>query len=470
LNEKILLKKLLLLLLVGLAFQSNAQDTKTTFNNAYKRFAADSSFKHATISLLVINNKTGQAITSVNAETGLAPASCQKVITASTSFELLGENYTYKTALGYTGKIENGVLNGDVIIKGSGDPTLGSWRYDNTKEENVISELKNALSRQGIHEITGHVYTDESIWKGEVIPDGWIWEDIGNYYGAGARALNWRENQYDVFLKSGNNIGDTIDVVDTKPAFVYGLDFKVTAVAAEKGSGDNSYIYIPSYNRYSYIRGTIPVNEKHFGVSGSMPQPAKELAITLEAALKSAPVENIAVISSPSPVNNNSVHYFYFHQSPKLDSIIYWFLQRSINLYGESLIKTLAYELIKTGATDSGVNIIKNFWKNKGIEPSAMNIIDGSGLSPANRVTTSALVSVMQYAKKQPWYPAFYEALPTINGIKMKSGSISDVVSYTGYIKNKNGVDYTFSFIINNYDGHANDIRKKMWKLLDLLK
>ncbi|MEP6926922.1 MAG: D-alanyl-D-alanine carboxypeptidase, partial [Ginsengibacter sp.] len=106
----------------------------------------------------------------------------------------------------------------------------------------------------------------------------------------------------------------------------------------------------------------------------------------------------------------------------------------------------------------------------KGIDPAAMNIIDGSGLSPGNRVTTATLVRVMEYAKKQNWFSSFYNALPEINGIKMKSGSIGGVVSYTGFIKSKKGDDYTFAFIVNNFDGSANEVRKKMWSLLDLLK
>jgi D-alanyl-D-alanine carboxypeptidase/D-alanyl-D-alanine-endopeptidase (penicillin-binding protein 4) len=409
-------------------------------------------------------------IAAANDNTGLAPASCQKVITASTSFELLGQDYTYNTTLAYTGKIENGILNGDIIITGSGDPTLGSWRYNETTEENIISEFKNAISRAGINEINGHVYADESEWKGEVTPGGWIWEDIGNYYGAGARALNWREDQYDVFLKSGHQIGDTVAYVETKPAYVKDLDFKIAATSAAKGSGDNAYIFIPSYNRYSYIRGTIPVDENHFSISGSMPEPGRQLAITLEAALKNKPLTIVAENYPQIPANTGSANVFYTHKSPALDSIVYWFLQKSINLYGESLIKTLAYNITKTGATDSGVNIIKNFWEKNGIELSAMNIVDGSGLSPANRVTVSSLVAVMQFAKKQKWFSAFYKALPEINGIKMKSGSISDVLSYTGYIKSSKGIDYTFSFIINNYYGNSNEVRRKMWKLLDVLK
>lgn len=464
------MKNLFIVIISFCSTQLFAQDVSKSFNNAYKKFAADKIFKHATISLLVINNSTGKTVTSVNTETGLAPASCQKVITASTSFEMLGRNYTYKTILGYTGQINKGILNGDIIIKGSGDPTLGSWRYPGTTEESILSEFKKAISREGINEITGHVYADESAWKGEVIPDGWIWEDIGNYYGAGARALNWRENQYDLFLKSGNKIGDTLQYVNTTPPFIDALNITIMATSAAKGSGDNSYIYIPNNSKDTYVRGTIPVDESHFSVSGSMPRPATQLAITLEAALKKMPVESIAMNRPAFQQKTTEVNNFYSHQSPKLDSVIYWFLQRSINLYGESLIKTLAYHFTNVGATDSGVNIIKNFWAKKGIEPSAMNIIDGSGLSPANRVTTKTLVSVMQYARKQDWFPSFYDALPEIDGIKMKSGSISDVLSYTGFIKSKKNVNYTFSFIINNYDGNANDVRKKMWALLDLLK
>ncbi|MEO6636662.1 MAG: D-alanyl-D-alanine carboxypeptidase/D-alanyl-D-alanine-endopeptidase, partial [Ginsengibacter sp.] len=392
-----------------------------------------------------------------------------KVITAATAFELLGHDFTYKTSLAYNGRIENGVLNGDIVIKGSGYPTLGSWRYNGTKEDNIISIFKKAILQHGINEITGQVYADESLWNGEATPDGWIWQDIGSYYGAGARAINWRENQYDLFLKSGNSIGDSVTIASTNPPFIDGLHLTSIATAASKTSGDNAYIYVPLNEEYGYVRGTIPVRENKFGISGAMPHPAKQLAATLEAALKKVPIEDIATEKEGFD-ENDSTHIFYTYNSPTLDSIVYWFLKRSINLYGEALIKTLGYEHTGTGATDSGVSVIKNFWKNKGIEPSALNIIDGSGLSPGNRVTPASLVTVLEYAKKQKWFPAFYKALPEINGIKMKSGSIGGVVSYTGFLKSKNGDEYTFAFIINNYDGAGGEVRKKMWRLLDILK
>ena len=156
--------------------------------------------------------------------------------------------------------------------------------------------------------------------------------------------------------------------------------------------------------------------------------------------------------------------------SPTIDSINYWFLKKSVNLYGEALVKTIAYKKTKFGSTDTGINIIKDFWSKNGIERSALHILDGSGLSPANRVTTNALVSVMQYAQKQDWFPSFYNALPEMNGLKMKDGYIGGVRSFTGYVKSRNGNEYTFSFIVNNFDGSAGTVREKMWKVLDILK
>ena len=462
------MKKLFILFIAIITTQAYAQNIDKVFNSAFKKLAEDPTFKHATISLYVLNTTTGKTVTEVNTNIGVAPASCQKVITASTAFELLGHDYTYKTTLGYTGNIVNGVLNGNLILKGSGDPTLGSWRYTGANEEKVIDDLKKAIVQEGIHEIKGHVYADESLWNSEVTPDGWAWQDIGNYYGAGARALNWRENQYDLYLKSGNNIGDPVTIAGTKPAFVEGLHLESKVISAAKGTGDNNYIYMPLDDSFGYVRGTTPINENHFTISGAMPHPATQLALTLEAALKNQSLEATAE-NYPAKNNAEQPKVFYTYTSPSLDSIVFHFLRRSINLYGEALLKTMAYNFTKVGNTDSGVNVIHNFWKDKGIEPYAINIVDGSGLSPSNRVTTQALVTVMEYARKQKWFPSFYDALPTISGIKMKSGSINGVISYTGYIKGKDNNQYTFSFVINNFDGSGNAVRRKMWDLLGIL-
>lgn len=167
---------------------------------------------------------------------------------------------------------------------------------------------------------------------------------------------------------------------------------------------------------------------------------------------------------------NEETHTIYNYYSPALDSIIYWFLKKSINLYGEALIKTFAYEKQGFGSTDSGVAIVKKFWKDKGLDEDELNIYDGSGLSPLNRITTHAQVEVLKYAKTKDWFPYFYDALPEYNGMKMKSGTISDVKGFCGYQKGKDGKEYIFSFLVNNYNGKTSGVVNKMYKVLDELK
>ena len=121
-----------------------------------------------------------------------------------------------------------------------------------------------------------------------------------------------------------------------------------------------------------------------------------------------------------------------------------------MNLFGEALLKRLAFEKNGNGNTEDGAGVLRNFWQEKGIEKGAINIMDGSGLSPQNRVTTDALVRVLQFAKERPWYSSFYYSLPLYNGMKMKSGSIGGSRAFAGYHTAKDGTKYTFAIIINN--------------------
>lgn len=455
-----------------LVTNSYAQTISQKLDAAVNKLQADSQCKHGTLSLYVVETRSGKTIFDKNSQTGLAPASCQKIVSAISALELLGKNYTYKTRLGYDGKIDSGILKGNIYIVGSGDPTLGSWRYQNTKENFVLAQFRNALRQNKILQVKGVVLGDDRIWGTQRIPDGWIWQDIGNYYGAGASGLNWRENQYDLILKSGEKVGDPVKIAGTTPKFLPGIHLINELTSAEKGSGDNAYIYVAPDAEAGFVRGTIPVNEDAFVISGSMPDGGKLLATTLYNDLsggKAFADNNINYLKAKAKWSRHDT-IFYTHTSPPLDSIMYWFLRRSINLYGEALVKTIGYEKAGKGTTESGIKVIRDAWKTRGIERSSLKIIDGSGLSPANRVTTQALVTIMQYAKGKDWFSSFYYALPEINSIKMKDGYINGVRSYTGYVKSKAGIEYTFSFIVNNFDGSASSVREKMWKVLDILK
>ena len=95
---------------------------------------------------------------------------------------------------------------------------------------------------------------------------------------------------------------------------------------------------------------------------------------------------------------------------------------------------------------------------------------DGSGLSPLNRVTTHAQVEILKYARSKDWFPNFFAALPEFNNMKMKSGTISDVKGFCGYHTSKDGKEYIFSFLVNNYSGRSSHLVNKMYKVLDILK
>ena len=406
-----------------------------------------------------------------NSQVGLAPASTQKIITAATAFELLGKDYRYKTKF----RLKN---NNILYIEPGGDSSFGSWRWNNTKTEHILAGLLAALKKLNLKSIS-ETLIDYSGWDNESIPDGWIWQDIGNYYGAGAEKLNWRENQLDVVLTWGPNIGDSVKIKNIDPEIYdisanYFTESKLTAAAP--GSGDNAYFYFSlNGEEPNRIRGTIPVNQKEFIISVAAKRPANHfIALLLDTLLYEHKINegvgfNIVHEKDVRLPDSKDIE-IYTHYSPTLDSIIYWFLQKSINLYGEALVKTFAYEKKRIGSTDTGVVMIQQYWKQKGIDEEELNIMDGSGLSPQNRVTTHAQVEILKYAKGKDWFPYFYNALPTYNGMKMKSGSIRDVKGYCGYQKSSDGNDYIFSFLVNNFNGSSQKVVAKMYKVLDVLK
>jgi D-alanyl-D-alanine carboxypeptidase/D-alanyl-D-alanine-endopeptidase (penicillin-binding protein 4) len=446
-----------------------AQTITAKLQKAFQQFEADSQLKHAISSLYVIDAATGQVVFDKNSQIGLAPASTQKIITSVTAFELLGKDYRYKTEFRYDGTIRDSLLIGNIYIKGSGDPTLGSWRYSSVSADAIKKRFLDELSKRKIYKQRGSLVALSSKYATNKIPDGWIWQDIGNYYGSGSGELNWNENQFDLFLRPGKKEGDEVTIVGTNPVINNG--FQNELKSGSKGSGDNGYIYFqPETSKY-YVNGTVPCCVDSFKISGSAMNSdlftLNQFANYLWDGFKEDKVSFHIYILKKELEATTPMFSSY---SPSLDSIVYWFNKKSINLYGEALIKTFAYEKQGFGSTDSGVAILKKFWKEKGLDEDELNMADGSGLSPLNRVTTHAQVEILKYAKTKDWFPYFYDALPEYNAMKMKSGTISDVKGFCGYHKAKNGKEYIFSFLVNNYNGKSSQLVSKMYKVLDELK
>jgi D-alanyl-D-alanine carboxypeptidase/D-alanyl-D-alanine-endopeptidase (penicillin-binding protein 4) len=457
-----------------IAAHTVAQPLNQTLQSAFSRLQADSQCRYASLSLTVLDAKTGERVFTANPNMGLATASTLKTITTITAFNLLGKDFQYETRFGYSGGISaDGTLNGDVIIKGAGDPTLGSWRYENTHETDVLALMVNALQKAGIKRINGRVIGDDSVFGSQSIPEGWIWMDLGNYYGAGTSGLCWRENQFDIKLRTGR-VDSPVSVLREVPEMPY-LSFKSELVNAPSGTGDNAYAFLPVGGKMMYLRGTYALDQTKKSISAALPDPAYDAAFRLMDTLKRLGIlvnnepESIGTLTAkglaPPQITTNLTTIL----SPRLSEIIYWLNHKSINLYAEQLLKTIAWKAGKQPSTMNGVEVEQAFWKARGIDPNSLNIVDGSGLSPGDRVTTLTLATILQSAKKEAWFTDFYESLPTYNDMRMKSGSILNVLTYAGYHTYK-GRDLCFSIMVNNFSGNSKVIKEKMFRVLDEMK
>ncbi|HVG11858.1 MAG TPA: D-alanyl-D-alanine carboxypeptidase/D-alanyl-D-alanine-endopeptidase, partial [Flavisolibacter sp.] len=320
--------------------QSTAEKLKATVILLEK----DPQLRHGILGFYVADAKTGKAVFDKNSDIGLAPASTQKIITSAAAFELLGRGYQFKTRIGCDTNITDEKLAGNLYITGSGDPTFGSWRWSSTTEQAILNRIVDILKRKSIRQIAGNVMVDDISFTFQPVPDGWIWQDLGNYYGAGAWSLNWRENQYDLVLQSDKNVGGSTSVVKTIPSlFNFSLANFITA--GKKGSGDNGYIYTSPFASSGFTTGTIPADEKAFVISGSMPQPAWQFLQSLQQKFKERNilVTGQFILYSQLAMNGQPVGKVARNldsiSSPILDSVNFWFMRKSINLYGEAFAK-----------------------------------------------------------------------------------------------------------------------------------
>lgn len=461
------IRKPLLLSLFFISATVSAQNLSQKLQTAFGRLQQDSGCRYASLSLTVMDVKTGDVIYGANSDVGLATASTLKTVTTITAMQVLGPDYRFKTSISNVNGSQlgaNGVWNGDLMINSGNDPTLGSWRWPETNETTVLKTFVEGIRKAGIKSISGSIIAT-GVNK---TPQGWIWQDVGNYYGAAPNNLCWHENQFDILLKPGRP-GQLVQVTGTVPQLPY-LHIENGLKTGAAGSGDRAYAYLPILGNVMFLNGTYAIDQNKRRISAALPDPPYELARRLKDTLESL---HIHVAGDPisetmwiARTNNADLAYsrvLATHYSPPLRKIIYWLNQRSINLYAEQLLIAMADSL----KSDDAPSVVQKFWKERGIDPNSLNIVDGSGLSPGDRVTTRTMATILRSAKSQSWFPDFYESLPVYNNMKMKSGSINNVLTYAGY-QTKNGRDLCFSIMVNNYTGPG--IKQKMFKVLDELK
>jgi len=433
-------------------------------------FHADSSLTHASVSLCVANAKTGDIIIDYNSGISLTPASVMKVITSAAALELLGPEYTFKTTVGYTGSLNkrSGKLRGNIIILGGGDPALGS-NYFSDHYRDFVDNWITEIAKLGIRSIKGRVITDDSYYDYLPVPAKWLWEDEGNYYGAGAYGLSVFDNTYEIHFKT---LSDSSAPV-IKEIIPDECHFELSNFLISSGTTAEGYVFAAPYSKNGWLAGKIPVNQDDFVLKASITDPPLLLARILNDKLKARGIRtsgNPTTIRLESKYKADKAVSITETISPPLSDIIEVLNHESVNLFAEHLIKELGKKFRNIGSTASGADVIIEFLKNSGIDTNGMFIEDGSGLSPLNAINTRELVNLLVYMKNRgKYFTEYYSSFPDAgkdgtlknyfkdplfdSRLKAKSGSMTRVRSFAGFFTTISGKKMVFCIIINNYSG-----------------
>ncbi|MTU93088.1 D-alanyl-D-alanine carboxypeptidase/D-alanyl-D-alanine-endopeptidase [Parabacteroides merdae] len=443
----------------------------------------------ASISLVVKDVQEGRTVYSYDTDRLQSPASVLKTVATATALEILGEDYRYPTTLEYDGILENGTLEGNLYIKGSGDPSLGSSHFA-PGQNKFLSTWIAALQKAGIKHITGSVISDESIFDTEGVSIKWLREDMGNYYAPGSYGISIFDNMYKLSLQTGA-AGTRPVLKGTEPDIPF-IRFKNYLKAAPVSS-DSAYIIGAPLDDVRYLYGVLPANREAYVLKGDIPDPALYLARYLTDQLQQ---KGIRVDGSPScyriEVEENrwkkgERKEIVTTYSPTLREIASVCNHVSHNLYADALVKTvgLQYKPRRNEMISSfgrGVQVVKEYWEKKGLDVFPLRMNDGSGLAPADKVSAGFMGELLVYmATESAVSDAFIASLPQagiegsvrnfLKGSKLqgkarlKSGGITGVRSYAGYIT-KDGKTYAVAVFSNNYSCPMSRMTRALEKLL----
>jgi len=440
--------------------------------NPVDDFAKSLLLENANVSLLVKDANTGQTLYQFRPKSLATPASTMKLVTTATALELLGPDFCFETKLEIDGKIsKDSVLTGNLYIHGGGDPTLGSEKLG---EKDFFPRWIQAVKIAGIKRITGQIIADASLYDDEGVNPHWTWEDIGNYYAAGAYGISYMDNTYKLVLRSGQE-GTTPEIFKINPEIqelTFDNQLKSTGI-----SFDSAYFYGAPYSNQRIIRGEIPANRTEFVIKGDIPNPGLLLAQHFHTKL----VENgfnISQLPTDKLSGNAKRKVIYTHDSPPLEQIVTEINIHSNNHFAEHVFRYLSLKNSPVATSNGAVSAIESFWKSKGLPVDQLIQYDGSGLSPQNVVSAQFYVELLLYMKtKSGNGTIFYNSLPVagesgtlssllkntpLKGkVHAKSGTISRVKCYAGYI-DANGKNLVFAMLVNNANGSSKEVVKKM--------
>jgi len=449
----------------------------TNFSDAVIELQNSELFRNGTLAVSLKSVKQGRHVFSLNQERSLPSASTLKLVSTATILSVFGGDYRFSTFLEHDGEIRKDTLYGNIYIRGTGDPSLGSDRFKGYPAAgSFLARWTAAVSGAGIRFVKGSVIADGSFFDKKTVADSWIWADLGNYYGAGVQGLNFNENLYKVKFKPGINTGDPAAYLGTDPGIPYlGVTNQVTT--GEKGSGDQTILYSSPLGNEVVLTGTVPLGFTTYTVKGSIPDPAGYAAFALKEAMLKSSIgfsEVNKLLTGESVPVTGPKKILDEYKSPPLRELCLQTNLWSINLYADSFLKQLGKKLGGNSEYDASAKAVTNYWIARNADMGGFFIKDGSGLSPSGSLTVHNLTEILNAVNREAAFADFYKSIGILGqtgtvrnlakgtkaagNVRAKSGSIEGTRAYAGYVTSKSGELMSFAIIAHKYQPGSNSV------------
>ena len=490
------MKKTLLMVLTLIPLMGFGQNRVQDYIN--QQMKTDSLLINAVVGIVAVD-QAGREIASWNPDMPLLTASTMKTITTGLGYEVLGPRYRFSTRVAYDGRIENGILNGNLYIVGGADPTLGSRDTIAFPIDSIFGIWAQAVKDAGIRRINGRILGDDRIYAEENIPSSWSYGNIGYDYGSGTSGLSFCENLTYFEIEPGEEVGDPVRITPVGPYSPY-MTYINEVTTGEKGVRDNTEYYASSLTPIGKFVGSYGINMKLDTLAQSNKYGPATCASEFAAFLKERGIgckgiSDVRQMAYDYPVpSQDSLTYIAETFSPELRRIVKVTNTISNNFFAETIYKMVGKTLIeqKTGKPCIEVSYweaqraIKDYLKSRGVSTYGYTQDDGSGLSRQNYVSPRFFTRFYAMMAKSPDFREYLSSFPgpgrpgTLENvlrkadpnlkktIYAKSGSLSSVRCYAGYVDSKRGL-IRFAILVNNYDCPTSKVQPKIEGFLEEL-
>lgn len=409
-----------------------------------------------------------------NAAKLVMPASNMKLLTVAVAADRLGWDYRFKTRLEAAGTIENGVLHGDLIVTGSGDPSLEATEAGPPP---LFAEWAEALRQAGIEGVDGRLLGDDDAFEEEGLGAGWAWDYLAAGYAAPTSALNYNLNQITIRATPGAAPGDPVHI-DLWPTG-HGLTIVNDLTTGAADSTVTVDLARLRGNATLTLRGNLHAGGGVITRTASVENPTRFFVEALRLALDAGgvPVRDGAwdlddVRDRPAPEGRQLIAS---HDSPPFSELAAALMKLSLNFDTEVMLKTIGVAASQMGTTAAGQAAARDTLTSWGIPPDAYVMYDGSGLSRYNYVSADAIVTLLTHVwQDERLRGPFVASLPVagVDGtlanrmrgtvlegkVDAKTGTISNVRSLSGFLETKSGERIVFSMIANNFTSTSAEV------------